>query len=57
MSPDIAFFGFPLWLRLTHCINFLLLTLLIRSGIQILRDSDPFRSSRAVLEQALHSGH
>lgn len=38
MSHDIAFFGFPLWLRLTHYINFLFLTLLIRSGIQILSD-------------------
>jgi sulfoxide reductase catalytic subunit YedY len=31
-------YGFPLWLRITHYINFLLLTLLIRSGIQILAD-------------------
>ena len=38
MSHDVAFFGFPLWLRLTHYINFLFLTLLIRSGIQILSD-------------------
>jgi len=38
MNHDIAFFGFPLWLRLTHYINFLFLTLLVRSGIQILSD-------------------
>ena len=38
MSHDDALFGFPLWLRLTHYINFLFLTLLIRSGIQILSD-------------------
>lgn len=30
--------GFPGWLRLAHYINFLFLTLLIRSGIQILMD-------------------
>jgi DMSO/TMAO reductase YedYZ molybdopterin-dependent catalytic subunit/thiosulfate reductase cytochrome b subunit len=36
MSLDVAHFGFPLWLRLTHYINFLFLTLLVRSGIQIL---------------------
>ncbi|KYF91547.1 hypothetical protein BE17_30905 [Sorangium cellulosum] len=28
--------GFPLWIRLTHFFNFLFLTLLIRSGIEIL---------------------
>lgn len=38
MSHDIASFGFPLWLRLTHYFNFLFLTVLIRSGIQILSD-------------------
>lgn len=38
MTHDIAHFGFPLWLRLTHYINFLFLTLLVRSGIQILSD-------------------
>jgi methionine sulfoxide reductase catalytic subunit len=38
MSDDAAWFGFPLWLRLTHYLNFLFLTLLIRSGIQILSD-------------------
>jgi len=38
MTDDVARFGFPLWLRLTHYINFLFLTLLIRSGIQILSD-------------------
>jgi DMSO/TMAO reductase YedYZ molybdopterin-dependent catalytic subunit/thiosulfate reductase cytochrome b subunit len=30
--------GFPAWLRITHYVNFLLLTLLIRSGLQILMD-------------------
>jgi DMSO/TMAO reductase YedYZ molybdopterin-dependent catalytic subunit/thiosulfate reductase cytochrome b subunit len=30
--------GFPLWLRLCHFLNFLWITLLIRSGIQILAD-------------------
>lgn len=34
----MAHFGFPLWLRVTHYTNFLLMTLLIRSGIQILAD-------------------
>jgi DMSO/TMAO reductase YedYZ molybdopterin-dependent catalytic subunit/thiosulfate reductase cytochrome b subunit len=31
-------FGFPAWLRLTHFANFILITLLVRSGIQILAD-------------------
>ncbi len=30
--------GFPGWLRITHYVNFLLLILLIRSGLQILMD-------------------
>lgn len=30
--------GFPAWLRITHYVNFLLLTLLVRSGLQILMD-------------------
>ena len=30
MSHDVTLFGFPFGLRLTHYINFLLLTLLIR---------------------------
>jgi len=30
--------GFPLWLRVTHYINFLFIVLLIRSGLQILMD-------------------
>lgn len=30
--------GFPAWLRVTHYVNFLLLILLIRSGLQILMD-------------------
>ena len=38
MSHVDALFCFPLWLRLTHSINLLFLTLLIRSGIQILSD-------------------
>ena len=38
MIHDVAAVGFPLWLRLTHFINFLFLTLLVRSGIQILSD-------------------
>ncbi len=38
MSQDVAFFGSPLWLRLAHYVNFLFLTLLVRSGIQILAD-------------------
>jgi DMSO/TMAO reductase YedYZ molybdopterin-dependent catalytic subunit/Ni,Fe-hydrogenase I cytochrome b subunit len=38
MTHDAVYFGFPLWLRLNHYINFLFLTLLIRSGIQILSD-------------------
>ncbi len=31
-------FGFPAWLRVTHYVNLLFLTLLIRSGLQILMD-------------------
>jgi sulfoxide reductase catalytic subunit YedY len=30
--------GFPSWLRVTHYVNFLLLILLVRSGLQILMD-------------------
>lgn len=30
--------GFPIWLRITHYINFLFLVLLVRSGLQILAD-------------------
>lgn len=30
--------GFPTWIRITHWINFLFLSLLIRSGLQILMD-------------------
>ncbi|MCC6847110.1 MAG: molybdopterin-dependent oxidoreductase [Deltaproteobacteria bacterium] len=30
--------GFPAWLRIGHYLNFLLLTLLVRSGVQILMD-------------------
>jgi hypothetical protein len=30
--------GFPAWLRITHYVNLLFLTLLIRSGLQILMD-------------------
>ena len=30
--------GFPAWLRITHYVNFLLLILLVRSGLQILAD-------------------
>ncbi len=30
--------GFPAWLRIAHYVNFLFLTLLIRSGLQILMD-------------------
>jgi len=38
MDAVVTSLGFPLWLRLNHFINFLFLTLLIRSGIQILSD-------------------
>ena len=31
-------YGFPAWLRVTHFVNFFLLILLIRSGLQILMD-------------------
>lgn len=30
--------GFPSWLRVTHYVNFLLLVLLVRSGLQVLMD-------------------
>jgi len=33
---DTLQLGFPLWLRLTHFFNFLFITLLIRSGIEII---------------------
>jgi methionine sulfoxide reductase catalytic subunit len=33
---DTIQLGFPLWVRLTHLFNFLFITLLIRSGIEIL---------------------
>jgi DMSO/TMAO reductase YedYZ molybdopterin-dependent catalytic subunit/thiosulfate reductase cytochrome b subunit len=36
-SPD-APQGFPAWLRATHYVNFLLIVLLVRSGLQILMD-------------------
>lgn len=38
MMREIAQLDFPPWLRLTHYLNFLFLTLLVRSGIQILSD-------------------
>ena len=40
MTPETAVepFGFPAWLRITHYVNFLLIVLLIRSGLQILAD-------------------
>ncbi|MGH7485781.1 MAG: cytochrome b/b6 domain-containing protein, partial [bacterium] len=31
-------YGFPVWLRITHYVNFLFLILLVRSGLQILMD-------------------
>src|SRR5437588_12258592 len=33
---DTLQLGFPLWIRLTHFFNFLFITLLIRSGIEII---------------------
>ena len=30
--------GFPAWLRITHYVNFLLLVLIVRSGLQILME-------------------
>jgi methionine sulfoxide reductase catalytic subunit len=33
---DMQQLGFPLWIRLTHFFNFLFITLLIRSGIEII---------------------
>lgn len=38
MPHDLTSLDFPLWLRFNHYINFLFLTLLMRSGIQILSD-------------------
>ena len=40
MTPETASgpYGFPAWLRITHYVNFLLLVLLVRSGLQILMD-------------------
>jgi hypothetical protein len=36
MHADVAGLGFPLWLRLTHYVNLLLIGFLVRSGIEIL---------------------
>ncbi len=40
MTPQTASqpYGFPAWIRITHLINFFLIILLIRSGLQILMD-------------------
>ena len=40
MLPETAEepYGFPVWVRITHYVNFLFLILLIRSGLQILMD-------------------
>jgi len=39
-TPETAVppYGFPVWLRVTHYVNFLFLVLLVRSGLQILAD-------------------
>ena len=37
-DPATGIHGFPAWLYITHYINFLLLVLLVRSGLQILMD-------------------
>ena len=37
-DPATGIHGFPAWLCITHYINFLLLVLLVRSGLQILMD-------------------
>ena len=38
-APEVATpHGFPAWLRITHYVNFLFLSLLVRSGLQILMD-------------------
>lgn len=37
--------GFPGWLRITHYVKFLFLTLLIRSGLQILRTIPRFNGT------------
>jgi hypothetical protein len=51
-SPGLATAprGFPIWLRLTHWVNFFFLILLVRK-----RSSDPGGSSAAVLECPLYS--
>lgn len=38
MTLELSSLGFPSWLCITHYINLLFLTLLVRSGIQILAD-------------------
>jgi sulfoxide reductase catalytic subunit YedY len=40
-------YGFPAWLRITHYVTFLFLTLLIRSGLQILMDHPRLKALRA----------
>ena len=42
--------GFPAWLRITRCVNFLFLVLFVRSGLQILR------TIPALLERPLSPG-
>ena len=37
-SDTLSVHGFPLWLRLSHFLNFLFVTMLIRSGLSILMD-------------------
>ena len=40
LTPETAVepYGFPVWLRITHYVNFFFLILLVRSGLQILMD-------------------
>jgi methionine sulfoxide reductase catalytic subunit len=38
MDQEVLNFGFPHWISITHFINFLFISLLVRSGIQILSD-------------------
>lgn len=40
VDPEMATqpYGFPAWLRIAHYLNFLFITLLVRSGLQILAD-------------------
>lgn len=50
--PETAVHGFPGWIRLTHFVNFIFITLLARSGLSILMDHP-----RLYLDRGCTPGH